>query len=396
MGINKHKFPYRALFGSKQLSALKKVFYRSWKNQQDFGYNGYFEKIYTRKFIKLLGKKGYADAVNSGTSALYAILKSLKKKQKKKIAYISPVTNPGSITPLAILGYTLQPIDSDNNSFNICLNELENKIKKQRPSVIVITHYGGIPIDLSNIRKICDEKKITLIEDCSQSHGAVIKKQKVGTFGHYSFFSTMYRKNLATGGVGGIYFTENKRNFFNVKSHTDRGKHYDAKNFNTRDFHKYKFPALNLNLDELSCALGHSVLLDLPNIIKKRYYIANKIKKYFDKKSKIFRINNIPNKSIPSLYFITVEINTNKLKKNKILKYLKKNGIGFNEKHRELVSEWKWIGQYSKKNINLINAYNYREKTINLYFNEKFKEKDIRYLISIFQKAEEKFNKYIN
>ena len=127
MGINKHKFPYRALFGSKQLSALKKVFYRSWKNQQDFGYNGYFEKIYTRKFIKLLGKKGYADAVNSGTSALYAILKSLKKKQKKKIAYISPVTNPGSITPLAILGYTLQPIDSDNNSFNICLNELENK-----------------------------------------------------------------------------------------------------------------------------------------------------------------------------------------------------------------------------------------------------------------------------
>ena len=84
------------------------------------------------------------------------------------------------------------------------------------------------------------------------------------------------------------------------------------------------------------------------------------------------------------------------MKKNKILKYLKKNGIGFNEKHRELVSEWKWIGQYSKKNINLINAYNYREKTINLYFNEKFKEKDIEYLISIFQKAEEKFNKYLN
>ena len=26
MGINKYKFPYRALFGSKQLNALKKVF----------------------------------------------------------------------------------------------------------------------------------------------------------------------------------------------------------------------------------------------------------------------------------------------------------------------------------------------------------------------------------
>ena len=60
------------------------------------------------------------------------------------------------------------------------------------------------------------------------------------------------------------------KKFFNVKSHTDRGKHYDAKNLTLEDFHKYKFPALNLNLDELSCALGHSVLLELPNIIKKK------------------------------------------------------------------------------------------------------------------------------
>ena len=60
----------------------------------------------------------------------------------------------------------------------------------------------------------------------------------------------MYRKNLATGGTGGIYFTK-KSQFYKVKSHTDRGKQYDHKTYNNRDFHKYKFPALNLNLDEL-------------------------------------------------------------------------------------------------------------------------------------------------
>ena len=127
-------------------------------------------------------------------------------------------------------------------------------------------------------------------------------------------------------------------------------------------------------------------MLELPNIIKKRYYIANKIKKNISTKSpKFFRINNIPNKSIPSLYFITVEINTNKLKKNKILKYLKKMVLVSMKNIENLYLNGNGLVNI-QKNINLINAYNYREKTINLYFNEKFKEKDIEYLISIFRK----------
>jgi len=386
-------FPYRALFGVKQLDAIRNVFYRSWKIKEDFGYNGYYERIYTKKFISFLKTKGYADAVNSGTSALFAILSSLKINKKNRKAIISPVTNPGSITPLALLGYKIEVIDSEINTFNISLKELEKKLYKTQAKVLVITHYGGIPLDLKKIRKICDKKRIYLIEDCSQAHGAKIRKIQVGTFGHFSFFSTMYRKNLATGGIGGIYFTKNRKKFFEIKSHTDRGKHYDSKQFNTRDFHKYKFPALNLNLDELSCAMGHSILLELPNIIKKRYQIAKKIKSFFSKKTKIFKIGNIPNNSIPSLYFLTVEINCSKKQKIKILNFLKKYKIGFNEKHRELVSEWRWINKYTNKRVHNKNAYNYRKKTINLYFNEKFTKKNVDYMLNIFLKAERSLNK---
>ena len=56
--------------------------------------------------------------------------------------------------------------------------------------------------------------------------------------------------------VQAVYILQKKSQFYKVKSHTDRGKHYDHKTYNNRDFHKYKFPALNLNLDELSCAVG--------------------------------------------------------------------------------------------------------------------------------------------
>ncbi len=51
MKKNNSIFPYRALFGVKQLDAIKNVFYRSWKIKEDFGYNGYFERIYTKKFF---------------------------------------------------------------------------------------------------------------------------------------------------------------------------------------------------------------------------------------------------------------------------------------------------------------------------------------------------------
>ena len=37
-------------------------------------------------------------------------------------------------------------------------------------------------------------KKITLIEDCSQSHGAKINDIQVGTFGHFSFFQQCIEK----------------------------------------------------------------------------------------------------------------------------------------------------------------------------------------------------------
>ncbi len=389
---NNSIFPYRALFGKKQLLAVKKVFERSWKLKQDHGYNDYYEDIYTNQFVSFLKTKGYADAVNSGTSALFAILSSLNINKKKRIAIISPVTNPGSITPLALLDFKMEIIDSEKNSFNISLNSLEKKLLKTKAKVIVITHYGGVPINLKKIRNICDKKKIILIEDCSQSHGAKINGVQVGTFGHFSFFSTMYRKNLATGGIGGIYFTKKKSQFLKVKSHTDRGKHYNQKFYNNRDFHKYKFPALNLNLDEVSCAIGSTILKELPNIIKKRYQIAQQLNKFFFKYSKIFTLQPVPETSIPSYYFLTIEINCNQKKRAKIINLLKRNGIGFNEKHRELVYEWKWIRKYTTKKFKSANALDYRKKTINLYFNEKYSKKDVDLLLNKFLLIEKKVN----
>ena len=77
----------------------------------------------------------------------------------------------------------------------------------------MITHAAGEPVeDILRIAKFLKQKKIYLIEDCSQAHGAYPKssKIKVGNYGDISGFSMMYRKNIAMGGNGGMVFTRNK------------------------------------------------------------------------------------------------------------------------------------------------------------------------------------------
>ena len=129
---------------------------------------------------------------------------------------------------------------------------------------------------------------------------------------------------------------------------------------------------------------------ELPNIIKKRYQIAQKLNNFFLKNSKIFTLQAVPETSIPSYYFLTIEINCNQKKRVRIINLLKKNGIGFNEKHRELVYEWKWINKYTTKKFKSLNALNYRKKTINLYFNEKYSKKDVNLLLHKFLLVEKK------
>ena len=153
----KSLFPYRKLFGQSELAMVRKVFQNSWKRKLDFGYQEKFEEILTKKFVKYQGS-GYCDGVNSGTNAMWLAIKALNIKNKKKIALVSPVTNPGSLSALSLENFKIKIVDSEPNSFSISDKKFKESLDKN-VKVAVITHYAGLPIDLSKIRKICKKKK---------------------------------------------------------------------------------------------------------------------------------------------------------------------------------------------------------------------------------------------
>jgi dTDP-4-amino-4,6-dideoxygalactose transaminase len=60
---------------------------------------------------------------------------------------------------------------------------------------------------MAPIASLCRSKKIYLIEDCAQAHGARYKGNPVGTFGDFGSFSFCQDKIFTTGGEGGLPVT---------------------------------------------------------------------------------------------------------------------------------------------------------------------------------------------
>ena len=109
---------------------------------------------------------------------------------------------------LPVLYQQARPVLADVGSdFNISVDDIRKKITDKTKAVIV-PHMFGYPADLDEIRELCDDKNIYLIEDCAQSISAEYKGEKVGTLGDISIFSFYATKIISTI-QGGMVCTKN-------------------------------------------------------------------------------------------------------------------------------------------------------------------------------------------
>src|SRR5207244_13417301 len=67
----------------------------------DPGYQGAFEKIYTDAFVEMMGG-GYADAVATGTAALYIAVAALNLPKGSEVL-VSPIAAPGLLADFVLI-----------------------------------------------------------------------------------------------------------------------------------------------------------------------------------------------------------------------------------------------------------------------------------------------------
>lgn len=380
--------PPRRLFGEEEFNAVRQVFERAWERGVDFGYQGEFETLYAEEFSAFQGG-GYADAVCTGTASVLVALAGLDLPAGCEVM-VSPVTDPGGVSPVIALGHTLTVADSEPDSFNIGPDEFEAALTDKTKAAI-ITHMGGLPARMDEIMEIASKRGVKVVEDCSQAHGASYKGHKVGTFGDIAAFSTMFSKNHASGGCGGLVFTKDQATYERVRSVADRGKDFFRSDFDPKDPAQGLMSSLNLNQDELSCAIGRSTLKKLPQIKARRTAIAKALEQGLDAIPGLNVLKPLPDAD-PSYFFLTVRVDENELGMDKVAftDRLSAEGVWLNPDYKFTTQDWPWIKPSVTGNLATPNAKAFRAGSFNLLYHENFGDEHADYVISSARKAQGK------
>ena len=227
---------------------------------------GPYVKEFENRFSSF-NKRKYGIAVSSGTAALEIAIKSLNLKKGDEI--IVPSFSIIS-TVLCIIKNGLKPIlvDSDLKNWNMDVNQVLKKINKKTKAIIV-THIYGFPVDMKNILKVANKKKITVIEDAAEMIGQKYKNKICGSFGKISTFSFYANKHITTG-EGGMILTNEKDIYEKCRSLRNLCFSTSGNRFNHNDI------GWNYRFTNLQAAIGLGQLKNINWIVKRKMEIGKR------------------------------------------------------------------------------------------------------------------------
>ena len=335
-------WPVRGLFGAAEKRAVARLFERDIRSGNASGYGGPEEEAYCREFAEFLGG-GYADAVNSGTSAVYVALKALRVKAFSEVI-CGPVSDPGGIMPIALAGCIPVMADAAPGSFNMGPGSVR-KLVNRRTGAIVVAHIAGLPTDMAPIMKIARARKIPVIEDCAQAHGAKYRGRFVGTIGDAGAFSTMFCKHHSTGGQGGVVFTKDRETARWARRFSDRGKP-----FGLPEARGNVVASHNMNLSDLAACIGRVQLRKLPGMIRKRRASIGFLAGACRKELEAVRIVEGLPRTESSYWFPFVQLDLPRLRAGKkaFVAALSAEGVPCGESYLSLFTEMDW---YRKRRV---------------------------------------------
>ena len=327
--------PARNLIGEDEKLAVMRLFDDAIKSGEGIGYNGPAEKQYEKDFVDFM-QGGFADGVNSGTNAVFCALGALQLEPFSEII-VPPITDPGGVMPVVLLGCVPVMADSDRRSYNVCAETIEAVIT-ERTKAIVVAHIAGEPADIEPIIKLAKKYNLYVVEDCAQSHGAEYKGRKVGSFGDIAAFSTMFGKHHCTGGQGGVVYTRNEQLHWQGRRFADRGKPFNLSAENN------VVAGLNCNLNDLSACIGSVQIKKLPLIIEKRRKLAGIIKEGLKKSKAVSMGWQVPDTE-SSYWFMRLKFDSNAIRVDKqtFCKALEAEGIMVNPDYNHVPCTFPWF-----------------------------------------------------
>lgn len=253
----------RPVINEEMVTALKDAIY----NERLVG--GKSVDLFEKEFADYVGSR-YAVSVNSGTSALFLIMKAMGIK-RGDIVITTSATFIATVNAISESGGTPLFVDIDKEDNNISVRKLEdalNSLDRKRVKAILPVHLYGRPADMDSILRIANEVGVPVIEDACQAHGAIYKARRAGSMGIASAFSFYTSKNMTVAGDGGMVVTNDEEVADKIRQLRNQGS---SKN----DKYLHERVGYNFRLNTINAAFGRVQLRHLDDWLNNRRKIVD-------------------------------------------------------------------------------------------------------------------------
>ena len=255
-------------------------------------------KKFESEFANFFGSK-YSIMVNSGSSANLLMLASLISSgqydlQKGDEVIVPAVSWSTTYFPVTQYGLKLVFVDVDKETLNINVNKIEEAITSKTKIIFAVNLLGN-PCEINDLKKICSNNNLILIEDNCESLGAMYGDKFTGTFGLMGSFSFFFSHHMQTM-EGGMILTNDSDLYEHCVSLRAHGWIRDLPEQNSimnktgdafKDSFKFVTPGYSLRPLEMSGAIGSVQLKKLPNFLKNRRQNAKIFKTLFENEENI-------------------------------------------------------------------------------------------------------------
>lgn len=237
-------------------------------------------QAFEREWSAWLGVK-HSVFVNSGSSANLITLAALKELYGPGEIIVPTLTWVSDIASVIHCGF--DPVFVDINPRTLGMDNAE-VIRKLTPrtKAVFLTHILGYNALSGELLDELQTRRIPLIEDACESHGATFRGRNVGTFGLASNFSFYYAHHMSTI-EGGMVCTDQGDFYECVRMFRSHGlvrestslelrKSYESAHEDLTPDFIFAFPAYNVRSTEINAVIGRSQLqrLDRNNEARSR------------------------------------------------------------------------------------------------------------------------------
>jgi len=266
---------------------------------------------FEKEFASFHGNDFHAVGVANGTDAIALCLRGLGLGIGDEV--ITPShTAVATVAGIEQAGCTPVFADIDPNSRCIAPKSIDERVTTKTRAIMPV-HIYGQPAEMQRILDIAKAHNLSVLEDCSQAHGAEIQGKKVGTFADFSAYSCYPTKNLGGTGDGGVILCKSKEFSEKLKALRQYGWNQDRESI---------IAGFNSRLDELQAAILRVKLQHLADDNAKRKAIALHYNEGF--KDLPITLPALAENELHAMHLYVIECD----RRNELMEYLRSQQIG--------------------------------------------------------------------